>query len=256
MLWAITAYFLIFSALAAEPAEARAEDQYVLGEEEVLERSASGNLYARVLVGGVYIYSDRELQSGIFILPATYYVKVRAYAHDACAVTYCFEDYDYARAVYGYVRTSALTFVSTPPGGRSFPNVFPEFEGRGNFYKNTGFDAFYSVTDTPSDAFFYGYFNRGTNKYCYVLSSGKFGYFSADVFGKIDIPLHPDPAPVSRVQETSSFKEESSVESTGTSDDAVKAIIIAAGCVIAVCACYFAFMPFRKKTPLPEDDDY
>ena len=159
---------------------------YVQEEPDILAALSAGeDVYARIFSEGTYLFADGNLSEGIFIIPTTYFVKVRSYTHTACAVTYCYEDYDYARAVYGYVSTAALTFVSQPPTGKSFPNAFPEFEGNGTFYKNTRFDTFYSVNQTSSaDAFFYGYYMRGNEQFCYVMYGGRFGYFSADVSGK------------------------------------------------------------------------
>ena len=251
-----TAVFFSF-ALTTSTVTARALSVYALTETEVLSvLEADGAVYGRVFTENTFLYSDETLSDGIFILPLTYYVKVTEYSPEVCRVIYCIEDYDYARGVLGYAKTSAITFVSAPPTGRSFPNIFPEFEGNGTFYKNNRFEAYYSASDTPntSDAFFYGFYPRNNEYYCYVLRGGKFGYFHEEVFGDIVIPPHQDPKPVTRTESSTESAEPEETNGGFFSSDTNKAVFIAVTCIIAVCAVYVMFLPRRKKEPLPGDE--
>ena len=234
-----------------------AEAAYTLTEAEIISLlDCSTPIYGRILNGSGMMYADSACTNATFEIPRTYYVKVIDYSPFSCRAVYCFEDYDYARAVHGYVRTDNLTFVSMPPGGKSFPNVFPEFEGNGIFYKNNRFDTFYSSPDTAADVFFYGYLSGGGKQYCYVLSDGKFGYYSADVFSPIDLPEHTDPLPLTRTP-VSSDAPQSDGEGKGLlKSDTNKIIFISVSCVVAVCAVYLAFLPSkRKRSPVTDPDD-
>ncbi len=225
---------------------------YVLDESEITERLELGEqLFARALDSGIYIYSDNLCTDKLFELPTSYYVKVIEYNPTRCRIIYCYEDYDYARGIPGYALSESLTFVSEPPTGRSFPNIFPEFEGNGTFYKNNKFDSYYSAADTASDddAFFYGYYIRGNEKFCYVLRGGKFGYYPAEIFKQIEIPRHADAFPVVKTPQSSPTQTESDEysESGFFSSDTNKVIFIAICCVIAICAMYMIFLPKRQN---------
>jgi len=205
--------------------------------------------YARVNSEDAYIFSDTALTDKLFIVPKTYYLKVFEVTEEYCRVAYCYEDYDYARAVYGYADCRDLLFTSTPPTGKSFPNVFPTFEGNGTFYKNNRFDTFYSVQNSPSsDVFFYGFYKRNNERFCYVFHLGKFGYYQDEVFEEIEIPTHPDAMPSPQTSSPQTSKTESEGENGSFFDkDTNKVIFIAVSCIIAVCAVYLIFLPRKEK---------
>lgn len=241
------------------PVSANALTQYVLCEEEIAELINAGEVvYARILSQDAYLFADADCIDKIFSLPYTYYVKLLEYGNEACRVMYCYEDYDYARGVIGYTKRENLTFVNTPPTGKSFPNSFLEFEGNGTFYKNNRFDSFYSATDTTTgaDCFLYGYYTRGAERYCYVLHGGKLGYYSADVFKEFTLPTHGDPLPTIKEEPPPTDSTDYSPSNTGgvLSTDTGKAVFIAVSCIIAVCAVYLIFLP-KKEAPASFEDE-
>ena len=255
---AAIAFFILLSALITTPApKIEALASTVISEGEITRKLTAGeDVFARIFSDDVYIFSDEAATDGIFILPRTYFVKITEYSPETCRAVYCYEDYDYARSVYGFVKTRELTFVSDPPRLRSFPLLFPEFEGKGYFYKNNRFDSTYSVSSAEKDAFFYGYYLSGNGKYCYVLQDGKFGYYSADLFGKIDVPAHPDPKPAEIVAPSSDDDEVTPAPAEKFfDDDARKAVFIAVTCVVAVGLTYLIFLPRRRKEELPDEED-
>ena len=95
-----------------------------------------GEIFARPKEGGAGLYADRQTTDLLFSLPYSFFARVAEIGEDALKVTYCYEDYDYARAVSGYVRHSEVCLTDLAPTGKSFPNIFPRFEGNGTFYKN------------------------------------------------------------------------------------------------------------------------
>ncbi|MBQ7163982.1 MAG: hypothetical protein IJR61_01475 [Clostridia bacterium] len=253
----LIAALLFFAAtISYTGVRANAAAVYALNETEVTSLlDADAEVYARIFSENTALCADERLTDAIFVLPLTYYVKVTAYSPESCRVAYCYEDYDYARSVYGYVSTALLTFVAAPPTGRSFPNIFPEFEGNGTFYKNNRFETYYAASDPYADAFFYGYYYRGAEKYCYVLRGGKFGYYSADVFGRIEVPPHADPKPLEKSARESESAAETSEKSGFFASDVNKVIFIAVTCVIAVSAVYLVFLPKKRSEPLPGEDE-
>ena len=236
---------------------AAALSAYIITDYEAEELLLAGEaVYARILNTDAFLYTDADCTDKLFQLPHTYYVKLLE-CDSTCKVMYCYEDYDYARGIIGYVKREHLTFVDQPPTGKSFPNIFPEFEGNGTFYKNNRFDSFYSASDTAagSDCFFYGFYTRGAQRFCYVLHGGKLGYYSADLFKDFTLPTHSDPMPT--VKEPPEQTDQS-ISSTGSSagvlsTDTGKTIFIAVTCIIAICAVYLIFLP--KKSPQSSSDD-
>ena len=209
-----------------------------------------GEIFARPKEGGAGLYADRQTTDLLFSLPYSFFARVAEIGEDALKVTYCYEDYDYARAVSGYVRHSEVCLTDLAPTGKSFPNIFPRFEGNGTFYKNNRLDSFYSPPDTlADDTFFYGFLDRGEERYCYVFCGGKLGYFSVEVFEEIELPTHPSPMPAERMpaSESQSSDSASSPVSQFFSSDTNKIIFICVAAVIAVCAAYLLFLPKRSQ---------
>jgi hypothetical protein len=204
--------------------------------------------------GEIAVYLDRAPTDPLFLLPPTYFLTVTEISGDTCRVIYCHEDYDYARAVYGYASLEGAVFTDLAPTGRSFPNVFLKFEGNGTFYKNNRLDSFYSSLDwTTTQPFFYGYLERDGKRFCYVFADGKLGYFSVEVFEAFTIPRHADPVPVLRAPTSDSFSEQSA-SSGFFQSDTNKVIFITVACIIAVCAVYLIFLP--KKASAEPDTDF
>lgn len=243
-------YFLTGAFVFPPPLDAQAENVYALTVSEATELLSSDlPVYARVNGKKVDFFSDVGIKEKIFTLPDTYYLSVKEIVGETCRAVYCYEDYDYARGVYGYVKCSDVLLQTEPPRGKSFPNVFPKKEGSGTFYKNAEFTKYYSASETEglSDPFFYGYYTRTQGeRYCYVLCGGKFGYYSAEVFEEIVIPPHSDPMPIERTLEPAVESDEPD-KGGFFSSDASKVILISALCVIAVTAMYVIFLPKNRQ---------
>lgn len=236
-------------------AVAVADTVYALTPDEVIDALSRGDdVYAKILPEAM-LCTDAQLTDGLFVLPETYYVKIITYDERACRVTYCYEDYDYARGVCGFVSTARLIFCLSKPTGRSFPNVFLEFEGNGTFYKNNGFDTFYTSVDSTigEQPFFYGYLRSDTDSYCYVLMGGRFGYYSADVFAPVEISPHPSPAPAVRVEPPAA--DEPATSGGLLDSDGGKAIFIVCACLVAVGISYLIFLPRRPKEQGYDEED-
>ncbi len=144
---------------APSPKLAQAEDTPVAGS------------YACILHEDTYLNASPDETQGLFLLPATYYVKLLDFGGGYCRVEYLYDDAQ-TKKIIGYVQTELLTFVDYIPK-------------RPYFYYT--FDLHYRIEDgltTSSDFLneitlsctYYGDYKIGSKLYCYVLRGDSFGY--------------------------------------------------------------------------------
>lgn len=133
------------------------------------QKPAQGT-YACIL-GESFFYSAPNENSGLFLLPKTYYVRLLEYGMDYCKIEYLTED-SYTKKLLGYAKTSELTFVDYIP---QRPYLYHYFEVT---YRN-------DHAETTNSSFldqivmvcaYYGDYKVGSKTYCYVLRESQFGY--------------------------------------------------------------------------------
>jgi hypothetical protein len=129
---------------------------------------AEGGEYACILTDSAYFYAGENEQSGLFILPKTYYVKVLVPSYPYSQVEYL-SDGANTRKLTGYCKTVDLTFVEYIP---ERPFLFKTFEVT-YFAGNTDDPFANKLTVTCA---YYGDYTVGSKTYAYVLQSGEFGY--------------------------------------------------------------------------------
>lgn len=127
--------------------------------------------YACILTDDVYFYALPDEKRGLFLLPATYYVKLVEYGEDYCCVEYLQED-AHTRKIVGYVKTPALTFVPYVPNR---PYLCYQFE---LLYRIDGAGAEEEnfLNEIKMTCAYYGDYKIGSKTYCYVLRGEEFGY--------------------------------------------------------------------------------
>ena len=130
--------------------------------------NADGGEYACILSEDAYFYSAENEQSGLFILPQSYYVKVLTPSYPYSQVEYL-SDGANTRKLTGYCKTADLTFVEYIP---KRPYLFKSFEVT---YVASGADDPFLNKITVTCAY-YGDYTVGSKTYAYVLQSGEFGY--------------------------------------------------------------------------------
>ena len=120
-----------------------------------------------------FFYSVPNENSGLFLLPKTYYVRLLDYGTDYCKIEYQ-ADEGYAQKVVGYARTSALTFVDYVP---ERPYLYYLFDVT---YRAEDASSVHSsfLDEITMTCAYYGDYKIGSKTYCYVLREGKFGYVS------------------------------------------------------------------------------
>ena len=115
--------------------------------------------------------SAPDERRGLFLLPATYYVKVLDYGEEYCRVQYLFDD-EHVKKLIGYAKTSALTFVEYTPNE---PYFYHLFDVRYRIEEDVLIDSAFLNEITLTCAY-YGDYKIGSETYCYVLRGGSLGY--------------------------------------------------------------------------------
>lgn len=133
------------------------------------EKPVAGS-YACVL-DDAFFYSVPNANSGVFLLPKTYYVRLITYGTEYCKIEYL-TDEAHAQKLVGYAQTAALTFVDYIP---ERPYLYYVFDVT---YKMDGSaDAPSSFLDTITmTCAYYGDYKIGSKTYCYVLRESQLGY--------------------------------------------------------------------------------
>lgn len=127
--------------------------------------------YACVLTNDAYFYTAPQTNSGLFLLPKTYYVRLLSYGSEYCKVEYQQEDM-YTQKLTGYVKTERLAFVEYIPL-RPYPYyVFDVTYRLDDLPQGTG----NSFTEIVYTCAYYGDYPIGSETWCYVLRKGEFGY--------------------------------------------------------------------------------
>ena len=136
----------------------------------VQRADASADSYACILQDNTFFYTSPE-ERGIFLLPATYYVKVLEYGEEYCRIEYLC-DSDKAKKLIGFAQTSALTFVEYTP---KQPYFYHEFEVSYRIDNGLIEDSSF-LNQIVLTCVYYGDYKIGSETYCYVKRGNSFGY--------------------------------------------------------------------------------
>ena len=212
---------------------------FVLGFAPAHAAETSEGSYARVMQEEVYLYSSPQEESGLFILPRTYFVKITGEEAGFYQVEYLTDTS--ARPVYGYCRIGDVEPVDYVP-----ETPFLTYETEVTFTVGSSDlpDGFFTAYTVP--AAFYGTFYYGSSVYYYVNMDGEFGYVPASACPPLDYPENTEHMQA----ETPETPPES-----GGNTNAVNIVLICALSVAALGAVYFLFRPARPAArPAPFDD--
>ena len=218
----------------------------VRAEESGEAASPAAEEYAVAARNDVWLYSEENEESGLFLLPYTYYVRVLERGEEYSAVVYG-EDAAPYRTVEGYCKTDLLTFVGFIPE-RPFlkleVTVTYTVPGASSQMGNGTFD------EIERTFHYYGTSYLGTQRYFYVLSDGVFDYIPAarDVNYELNTDYLTDTA--GPAEETPAPAPEPDASLTG-----IEIAALVAG-ILAVAAIAF-FVLRGRKAPVPaETDDF
>ena len=205
------------------------------------EELPASEVYAVAARSDVWLYAEESEETGLFLLPYTYYVRVVERGEEYSAVVYG-EDIAPYRTVEGYCKTDMLTFVDFIPE-RPFlkleVTVTYTVEGAASEMGNGTFDKI------DRTFHYYGTSYLGTRRYFYVLSDGVFDYITAE--RDVTFELNTD-----YLQETvAPAPEEPEIEPASTLSPVGIAALITG--ILAVCA--IAFFVLRGKRPSPSESE-
>ena len=209
-------------------------------------QTPAAEVYAVAARNDVWLYAEENEESGLFLLPYTYYVRVVERGEPFSAAVYGTDEAPY-RAVKGYCKTALLTFVGFVPK-RPFlkleVTVTYTVPGTSSEMGNGTFD------EIERSFHYYGTSYLGTQRYFYVLSDGVFDYIPAA--RDVNYELNTD-----YLTDVSGPAEEPPVEEEATSS-ALSGIEIAALIlgILAVAAIAFFVLRGRKAPSAAEADEF
>ncbi len=216
------------------------------GAEFVAANAEEAPLYAVADSKDVWFYSEENEESGLFVLPYTYYVLVLRYGETFCAVQYL-EDASPYRAVKGYCKTSDLTFVDFVPARPYLKHELTVTYALANpSYVSMGSGSFDTIT---KNFVYYGTSYLGTARFHYVCSEGVFDYIPASE--EIVYDLNTDYLSVGVVDPVDPPAEEPPEKN---SPSALQIVIICLT-VAAVGAIGF-FVLHGKKASVPQEAEF
>ena len=148
-------------------------------------RAETADTYARITQAQVYLYEKPEQDSGLFILPETYFVRITGEAGDYYSVEYM-SGVQNRTAVRGYCLRSDVERVDYVP-----ETPFLVYDTTVTFRTSEGLpDGFFTEYDVT--AAFYGTFSYGSSVCYYVELEGEFGYVPASSCSPLSYPPTPN----------------------------------------------------------------
>lgn len=203
-------------------------------------------LYAVADGKDVWFYAEENEESGLFVIPYTYYVLVLRYGETFCSVQYL-EDSSPYRAVTGYCKTADLTFVDFIPARPYLRYEFTVTYTLANTsFVTMGNGSFNTVSKT---FVYYGTSCFGTARFHYVYSDGIFDYIPASE--EIVYDLNTDYLSVGAAEPVDPPIEEPAASSTPS------ALQIAVVCLtVAAVAAIGFFVLHGKKASVPQEAEF
>lgn len=200
-------------------------------------KAASLSEWARIESENIYFYSQADTDSGLFILPRTYFVRLTGESGEFYSVEYLTGE----EALHGFCLQSDVTPVDYVP---ETPFLVYRTEVVFSIEGDDLPDSF--ITEYRVLADFYGTFLYGSSTYYYVSLEGLFGYVAASACPPLDYPLNTEHTESESQQPTPN-------QSTGI--NALNIVLICALSVAAIGAVYFLFRPARSPRPQPYSDE-
>lgn len=190
----------------------------------------------------IWFYSEPNEESGLFILPYTYYVLVISEGQTYCAVRYL-DDVSPYKAITGYCKTEELTFVDFIP---ERPYLRKELTVTYSITNSSGFTMGNGSFDTLEKTYlFYGTSYLGTARFYYVYSDGVFDYIPATQ--EITYELNTD------YLTAAAAGTDSDAEPSAEGVSVLQIVVI---CLIVAAVVAVALFVLRGKKPVPQDVEF
>lgn len=192
--------------------------------------------YAYIKDSQVYFYSSESEDSGLFIIPQSYFVAVYRMGAIYCQVGYMSEEKQ--KEVIGYCKTSEIEIVSFTPQMPSARKTFTlTYVLPGSSLTSSGM-----LTSIEVSVTYYGDFPIGSVTYCYVNMDGNFGYVPKP--NDLYIPKNDEYDAINTVAPAPPEKEE---EKTAQSSKIAVIIVLSAVCAIALFFLLFNHKKVEKN---------
>ncbi len=130
-----------------------------------------GERYAYIHTDSAYFYASQNENSGLFVLPKTYFVKVLSTQSEYYRIEYLY-DSEYTKTLTGFAKKEDITLVDFIPNE---PYLYHVFDVRYTIDGSTAESSDFLDQITLTCAY-YGDYQIGSKTYCYVLRDGVFGY--------------------------------------------------------------------------------
>lgn len=205
-------------------------------------------LYAVADSQNVWFYAAENEESGLFLLPYTYYVKILRRGTLYCAVEYL-DDVAPYKSISGFCKTSDLLFVDFVPVrpflkmqitvSYTVENTTGTWMGKGTFDK------------LQKTYVYLGTSYLGTARFYYVYADGVFDYVPAT--GEILFELNDDylQSTGGTGGDVGDTPLENPVPTAGLSGAQIAIVCLAAGALVVIAA--FVLRGKKSPPPLPED---
>lgn len=201
--------------------------------------------YARIK-SNCYLYESDALDSGIFILPESYYVKILSQGNTFHKVSYL-DDGEFATAVTGYVLASSVEVVSHTP-----QNPYLHYTVTVTFKLSTYAIGNNVLQELKLELPFYGISTVNTKVYNYVNYNASIMAVDAKACSTVSYAKHPD-----SVYPTGST---SNTISTNTAQNAnyiplIVTSFIGGLCLLGLGISYFIFNNSKKQKRIQVFDE-
>lgn len=203
--------------------------------------SAESSTYACVLSKETFLYAEQNENTGLFLIPCTYYVRVTAMGSEFCAVEYQTNSAEY-RAVQGYCKTNELHFVDfTPVRPFVYYTLDLTYRLADGGSVLTGENM---LTEWTVRAAWYGEYKIGSAVFYYVYANNQFGYVpkTEEVYFEQNTDYEP------------SSPTNGSAEQSETETDFFRVVVIVSLVAFALGLIYIIFRP-GNKPHLPDEDE-
>ncbi len=204
--------------------------------------------YACILSNGTFFYATPDENQGLFLLPATYYVRLLDYGSEYCRVEYLYDD-SQTKKLVGYARTNELTFVDYIPVR---PYFYQTFELSYRIDDTLVTDSTF-LTEITISCTYYGDYKIGSKTYCYVLRGDSFGYVPKPLTLVVRENTEYAEYLQQQAQSSASDSSEDSDGSKENSSPAQIAILIALCLLVPVLAAMILKPP--RRPPYETDGD-
>ena len=197
--------------------------------------------YAVAAQTDVWFYASESEESGLFLMPYTYYVRVLREGTLFTAVQYL-DDVQPYKTITGFCRTDKLTFVDFVPQRPYLRREITVTYTVQNGETLMGSGAFRTLERT---FVYYGTSYSGTQRFYYVYADGVFDYVPA--VGEIVYELNDD-----------YLKETSGGGTEGPASEAagISALQIVVLCLAAAALVVVAVVVLRGKKPAPAVQEF